>query len=184
MTPEDQAKYPPAQVTLKSGVEVTLRPLGISDAEELGDFYEQVPREDIRFYLPHPLDREHARKNAAKALSPVEVVIVLETPAGEIGGYAWYRWPHETDEKSGLGICVRRDFQGAGAGEELMSRLLEIAKEVGPRIMMLTVQVANKRALGLYKKMGFEVVREGTFAARPALGFAAEPQYYMERNAR
>jgi len=184
VTPEDQEKYPPVQVTLKSGVEVTLRPLAADDAEKLGDFYEQVPREDFRFYLPHALDREHARQNAAKALSPVEVVIVLETPAGEIGGYAWYRWHHETDEKSGFGICVRRDLQGAGAGEELMSRLLEIAKEIGPPIMMLTVHAANKRALGLYKKMGFEVVREETFAARPALGFAAEPQYYMERNAR
>lgn len=182
MTPEDQEKYPPAQVTLKSGVEVTLRPLAVDDAEKLGDFYEQVPREDFRFYLPHPLDREHARQNAAKALSPVEVVLVLETPAGEIGGYAWYRWHDETDEKSGFGICVRRDLQGAGEG--LMSRLFEIAKEIGPPIMMLTVHAANKRALGLYRKMGFEVVGEGTFAARPALGFAAEPQYHMERNAR
>ena len=65
-----------------------------------------------------------------------------------------------------------------------MSRLLEIAKEIGPPIMMLTVQAANERALGLYRKMGFEVVGEGTLVARPAVGFAAEPQYYMERNAR
>ena len=115
----------------------------------------------------------------------------METPEGEIGGYAWYRWNDDAApadaqtparaEKSVFGICVRTDHQGRGAGRALLTRLSEIAKTVGPSVMSLTVQKANERAFGLYRKFGFEVVREQMLARDPDGGFDSEPEYYMER---
>jgi len=61
-----------------------------------------------------------------------------------------------------------------------MARLLEIAQQVGPPVMGLTVQLANERALRLYRGMGFEVVRE-QMSDSSAYGFDPEPEYYMER---
>lgn len=180
MTPADQHHFPPQSVTLKDGRSAIVRALHESDADDLGDFYAAIPREAIRFYCPHPLDREHARRNAAKALAPYEVVLVLEPAAGGIGGYAWYRW-HDGAERSGFGICIRPDHQGNGAGRALMQRLLEIAATVGPRTICLTVQKANARAVALYQSMGFQIVREQMRGPLPGHDFPPEPEFYMER---
>jgi len=50
--------------------------------------------------------------------------------------------------------------------------------------MSLTVQLANNRAVALYHKMGFTIVREQMRAASEACGFPAETEYYMERRVR
>lgn len=181
MQKETMERFPPQRVTLKNGKEVTIRPLLPEDGEALAAFYASVPQEDYRFYCPHPLDREHALANAAKAFSPLEVVLVLEPEPGRIGGYAWYRWKAPNAERSTFGICVGRALQGTGAGRALMKRLMEIAAEVGPPIMCLTVQKANPRAVALYQSMGFRIVREQMRAPMADGLFPSEPEYAMER---
>ena len=184
MKVKDQERFGPVAAALRDGTVATIRPLSLDDAEALGDFYEQVPREDPRFYRPHPLDRRHARQNAEKALDPFEVVLVLETAPGRIDGYAWYRWWKADADTSVFGICVRRDGQGGGTGKALMARLFEIAGEIGPPVMSLTVQKANERAVALYRKYGFRPVREQITVEDKESGFAPEPEYYMERAVR
>jgi ribosomal protein S18 acetylase RimI-like enzyme len=182
MTIADQDRFPPLTVTLKDGRQATLRALQETDAEALEEFYAGVPLADLRFYCPHPLDREQAQANAARALSPCEVVLVLVPEGGGIGGYAWYRWP-AGGERSTFGICIRRDHQNRGAGRALMQRLLSIAASVGPRVMCLTVQQANVRAAALYQSLGFRIVREQMRCPQHHYGFPPEPEYYMERTA-
>lgn len=181
MTQKDQKRFLSADVILSNGVHAVIRPLRVSDEIILGDFYESVPPEDYRFYRAHPLTRELARTMAKDALSPNSVVLVLVTGAGMIGGYSWYQWQDGSD-KSLFGICIKRDFQNAGTGTALMTRLLEIAGEIGPPVMSLSVQKANPRAVGLYQKMGFNIVREQMRSATEL--FPEEPEYYMEREAR
>jgi ribosomal protein S18 acetylase RimI-like enzyme len=168
---------------LRNGRKGTMRFLRTADAEQLGDFYASLPPIAARFYWPHPLTRENGEKWALEqADSPCNVTLVLETPEEEIGGYAWYRWPGEKAEGSVFGICIREDYQGCGAGRALMERLLHIAETIGPPLMTLTCQHANSRAVQLYRKMGFQIVKEGMVGARRE--FAAEPQYWMERRCR
>lgn len=181
MLPETMERFPVIRVTLKNGTEAAIRPLLPEDAEALAEFYAGVPMEDIRFYCPHPLDRAHALSNAANALSPLEVVLVLETPPGRIAGYAWYRWKEPGAARSTFGICVGRSAQGTGAGRALMARLLEMAAEVGPRVMCLTVQKANARAVALYQSMGFRIVREQMRGPMAEGTFPPEPEYAMEQ---
>lgn len=177
MTPADQHCFPSLTTTLRTGTPAVIRPLAETDGEALAKFYADIPAADVVFYCPHPLTREHALKNAAQAASPTEVVLVLEPPGGGIGGYAWYRWT-VGDVASGFGICIARQFQGAGAGQQLMSRLLEVARTVGPPVMSLTVQKKNPKGVELYTKMGFRVIREQLRASDN------EPEYYMERRVR
>ena len=181
MTAADRERFPPTRVALKDGRAAALRFLRSNDGERLGDFYEGLDENAFRFYAPHPHDREHALANAARADSPLEVVLVLETPTGAIGGYAWYRW-QEAAPSSGFGICIAVDYQSCGAGRVLMERLLEIARVIGPPRMCLTCQHANVRAVELYQKLGFRVTREGLLGARGQ--WPAEPQYWMERPVR
>ncbi|MBI3922956.1 MAG: hypothetical protein HY318_16160, partial [Armatimonadetes bacterium] len=79
MKPTDIERFPAKDLRLKNGDPATLRLLSPEDGEALTEFYEGVPREDIRFYCPHRLDRDQALANAARAYSPMEVVLVLET---------------------------------------------------------------------------------------------------------
>jgi len=174
MTPADQQRFPQFAITLRNGTPAVIRPLAKTDGPALAEFYAGIPPADVFFYCPHPLTTENAFKNAAQAASPTEVVLVLETPGGDIGGYAWYRWTAGV-AASTFGICVARSWQGAGAGQQLISRLQEIARTVGPPVMSLTVQKNNPKGVELYAKMGFRIIRE---QLRVTDG---EPEYYMER---
>ena len=173
MKAEDHRQFDKVRVQLRNGTAVTVRPLTADDAEALGDFYESVPPEDNRFYCPHPLTRPWARKIAA-ANDPFFICLVMEGGDGRIVGYAWTRWRDETSDRSNFGICIRRGFQGAGAGQALTTRLLEIARHSAPPVIGLTVQVANTSALALYEKMGFRIVR------RQLRTSDDEPAYHME----
>lgn len=174
MKVEDAGRFPPQMAEMKDGNKVCFRLLSTKDAEALGDFYESIPPEDVRFYCPHPLTRDEARKKTARANAPHFICMIGEDSAGSIGGYAWCRW-ELGDEKSVFGICVRRICQGTGLGLALMERLVSIAEEHAPPIMSLTVQKANPRGVVLYQKMGFRIIRE------QLRGGDGEPEYYMER---
>ena len=56
-------------------------------------------------------------------------------------------------------ICVAPDRRGAGLGYELLRRSLVALHEAGCRLATLTVTSANREAVALYERMGFEVVK-------------------------
>jgi len=61
----------------------------------------------------------------------------------------------------GIGMMVHKDYQGMGVGTKLMESLLDIADNWLMLVRVeLDVFVDNERAIGLYKKFGFEI--EGT----------------------
>ena len=185
---EDGSQSPPRVVTLRDGRQLTLRLLAEDDAEGLGDFYESMPRETWRFYCPPKLTREDAAEKAARALSPALVCLVaVDETTGQIAGYDWYQWENEESRASVFGICLREAYRGVGLGRALIQRLLEIAhgrlrggvRKVEPPVISLTVQLANPRAVALYTKMGFRIVREQV--REQVADFPAEPEYYMEQ---
>ena len=177
MTPAEQDRLPPVTIRCRDGREVTLRPLRTTDGPALGDFYVCIPKADVFFYCPHPLTRDRAMQNAAQALSPTEVVLVIDPGDGTIGGYAWFRWSKGAPA-AGFGICLASAFKGQGLGEAMMIKLKEIARQVGPAAIQLTVQKKNAAAFALYRRMGFEIVREQL--RQPD----NEPEYFMALNTR
>jgi [ribosomal protein S18]-alanine N-acetyltransferase len=60
------------------------------------------------------------------------------------------------DEAHITNVAVLPDYRGKGLGEALMKKIMEIAKQVGARVMTLEVRVSNEAAKGLYRKMGFQ----------------------------
>ena len=183
MSPQDRASFAPIITDLKDGRSLTVRFLEPADGEALAEFYESVPRADYRFYSPHPLTRCEALKKAeGRADAATLVCAVGVEDGGRIVGYAWYDWPDAESQTSTFGICIRRGHQDSGAAQAIMRRLLEAAHTVGPAWMSLTVQKANSRAVALYQKMGFSIVREQT--RLPFEEFPAEAEFYMERAAR
>lgn len=184
MKPEDALRFPAVPAQLKNNVPATLRPLALRDGPALAEFYASIKWGEYRHYTAYPLSPLTAAKNAANADADQIVTILLVGADERIGGYAWYRWSKPDARDSVFGICVRGEYQNVGTGAALMRRIAEVAREVGPPIMSLTVQLANARAVALYQKQGFKIVREQMRPEIPQLGFFAEPEYYMERATR
>lgn len=59
-----------------------------------------------------------------------------------------------------LDLAVDRDYRGRGIGEALMRRGLEALSGSAAEKVKLEVRVGNEAAMGLYRKLGFEVVQK------------------------
>ena len=71
------------------------------------------------------------------------------------------------DEGELANIAVRKDLRGRGIGSELLSRILEVAKDSGVRSLYLEVRESNRLAREMYARRGFlEIgVRKGYYEA-------------------
>lgn len=67
---------------------------------------------------------------------------------------------HIDDDTPSLSISVRPDYRGRGVGTALMGAMIERLREDGFRYASLSVQKRNVAAVQLYRKLGFETVRE------------------------
>ena len=56
-----------------------------------------------------------------------------------------------------MGIALQQKYSGNGIGTKMVETLLSVAKEKGIEQMELEVVTTNERAIGLYKKLGFEI---------------------------
>ncbi len=179
----DRKRFGPITATLRDGRALTLRWLGSRDGEALAEFYQAIPPEAYRFYRAHRLTRAEAlQRMAEQADAPTFVCLLAETPDARIAGYAWYEWKDPDSPASTFGICIRPGWQSGGLGRALMARLLEVAADLGPPRMELTVQLANAGAIALYTKMGFRIV--GQQVRNATAEFPAEPEYAMARAVR
>ncbi|MEN6532804.1 MAG: GNAT family N-acetyltransferase [Bryobacteraceae bacterium] len=71
-------------------------------------------------------------------------------------------------------VCVAPHVRGTGVGYELLRRSLHGLEASGCRAASLTVTVANRGAVQLYERMGFEIVRQ--FPAMVWDGFGEDNQ--------
>lgn len=81
----------------------------------------------------------------------------------KIVGAAWSRiindYGHIDSETPSLSISLYNEYRGLGIGTELMNQLLDLLKNKGFKQSSLSVQKANY-ASKMYRKLGFEIVRE------------------------
>lgn len=82
---------------------------------------------------------------------------------GKTIGAVWVRimndYGHIDDETPSLAISLYKEYRGLGIGTAMMKEILALLKSNGYRRVSLSVQKANY-AVKLYRKMGFEIVRE------------------------
>jgi GNAT superfamily N-acetyltransferase len=174
-------------VQFSAGSDLVFRPLASGDAALLGDYFVSLTDATRRFYGPHPFDQataDHlcATINHAEAIRFVAVgtfdgrdtvaayfILVLSTGEGE----------HERYAKAGIELnpktdctfapSVRDVFQNQGLGSPLFEHVIDIARRLGRRKMVLMggVQVLNVRAVHFYEKQGFQKI--GGFEGPPGI---------------
>ncbi len=84
---------------------------------------------------------------------------------------AWSDGPEVSAEEAGeVGqIAVARSERGLGIGRALLVHSLRDLLDEAATSLNLGVEAANEHALGLYRSVGFEVVREWRLYARPGM---------------
>lgn len=98
-----------------------------------------------------------SRQAFEQELSANEAAFYLvATLADEIIGYAglWAVW----DEGHITNIAVHPAHRRKGLGEMLLAELIRIAEVNGIESHTLEVRASNEAAIGLYKKLGFEIM--------------------------
>ena len=86
-----------------------------------------------------------------------------------LNGFGASRYKHRVS----FAIALYQKYVGMGIGTILTEKAIQVAKEKGFEQMELEVVASNERAIGLYKKMGFEIYgtlpnnmkyKDGTYA--------------------
>ena len=58
-----------------------------------------------------------------------------------------------------MNIVVRKKYRHKGIGQELLGKLIDLAKETKLQYLILEVNSENLPAINLYEKFGFETIR-------------------------
>jgi ribosomal-protein-alanine N-acetyltransferase len=99
--------------------------------------------------------REHPRRGFPLSLFPNRAPVPQpsRTDTASIVGFAglWLM----VDEAHVTTIATHPDYRGHGIGELLLSSLIDVAFEIGARVVTLEVRVSNSVAQNLYRKYGF-----------------------------
>lgn len=152
---------------------------GAQDAEELLEFCRAVGGEtDNLSFGPEGLPVSVSQEKAwLESFSEADKQIFLVArEAGKIvgtaslTGFAKPRMAHRGE----ISISVRKYMWGKRVGTRLMEELIRRAEQFSLEILSLEVRSDNERAIGLYRKFGFETI--GTF--RGFMKIDGEPVAY------
>jgi acyl-CoA hydrolase/GNAT superfamily N-acetyltransferase len=159
--------------TTKTGFEVVLRPVRISDEPLLKDLFYSLSEDSLyRRFISMRRDMPHERLQQFVVIDYTKEMVILavtrqeerETLVG-IGQYSI----QETTHTAEVAFAVRDDCQGRGIGTELLTYLTYLAKRQGLLGFTAEVLMENRPMLHLFEKMGFDIqksVMEGVYELR------------------
>jgi RimJ/RimL family protein N-acetyltransferase len=151
-----------------------VRRVEAGDEGRLSRFYASLSDGSRYFFEPfRDTSPEALRQVVERTLAGTDFSLVVEAPDGEVIAHIFYsdifrETPH-------LGIGLRDVYHGCGLGGVLLAYLIRVGKHVlCKRSIGLTVVKENHRALHLYKKHGFQVVRDDVQFRQPGDSYEME----------
>lgn len=135
---------------------ITFRPMALSDRNEIQKFYDDMGEESAAFFN---VDHGNERRTMEffENGKPDHRFFVAEDEDGIAG--LLFIWDIDR-AVPWLGIAVRDDRQGRGVGSFLLYRLFDLLKSRGYGGLILRTAKNNTNAQRLYEKTGFERVGE------------------------
>jgi ribosomal protein S18 acetylase RimI-like enzyme len=175
-TSEMNLKSGDVTITTISGRQVTLSGFEWKDADKLSEYYDQLSEVSKKRYGPHRFDKQSIIDLYGKGGSHLGY-IAREVGSPAIIAYAIVRLGYlEHDLKRlksyGLNMNVETDsvyapsvadaWQSCGVGNSMFLYILEHLKRIGITRIILWggVQADNEKAVGFYKKHGFQTLGE------------------------
>ena len=148
-------------ITLPSLGTVRFYCLRTTDADLLYAFFQMLGKQTRAWFRPHtPWTYAVAQDLTAKAEDPDFIrFLVLAKRDGqeEPAGYGFFE--NLQSSRPVLGIAVADVYQEKGLGQVIMQHLKHVARQLGKRRIILTVDGDNLRAQHVYAKMGFTMTR-------------------------
>jgi acyl-CoA hydrolase/GNAT superfamily N-acetyltransferase len=162
--PGKRGEYPASletERTTRTGLELFLRPVKISDEPLLKDFfYALSDRSLYRRFISMRKDMPHERLQEFVIIDYTkEMVILAVRNEGEreavvgIGQYGMDEPTHSAE----VAFVVRDDYQNQGVGRELLAYLTLLAKKQGLLGFTAEVLMENQPMMHLFKSMGFDL---------------------------
>ncbi|HRR40369.1 MAG TPA: GNAT family N-acetyltransferase, partial [Syntrophales bacterium] len=147
--------------TTKTGLNIFLRPIKISDEPLLKDFLYSLSDKSLyrrfmsqRFHMPHEFLQELVVIDYTREMAILAVV--GETPNEKVVGVGRYFIDPETHTAE-VAFAVRDDFHNQGIGSELLSYLTYLAKRQGLLGFTAEVFADNAPMLHVFEKGGFDI---------------------------
>ncbi len=164
--PEDLETYR----TTKTGLEILLRPVKISDEPLIKDFFYSLSDDTLYHrFISARKDMPHDRLQEFVIIDYTKQMVILavrkEDENEEIVGIGQYGID-EITHTADIGFAVRDEYQNRGIGTELLSYLTYLAKKQGLLGFTADVLMDNKPMLHLFEKAGFNIEKtraEGTY---------------------
>jgi len=162
--PGERGQYPEeleTYRTTKAGIEITLRPVRISDEPLLKDFFYSLSDQSIyRRFISARTDMPHERLQEFVVIDYTREMVILAV-TGEPGqetviGVGQYGID-ETTHTAEVALVVRDDCQNKGVGTELLNYLTYLAKRQGLLGFTAEVLVGNQPMMHLFEKAGFTI---------------------------
>jgi len=162
--PGKEGEYPEdleTHRTIKTGLDILLRPVKISDEPLLKDFFYSLSDNSryrrflsIRSEMPHDFLQKFVVIDYTKQMA---VLAMIQQDEKEevigVGRYALLEDTHFAD----VAFAVRDDYQNKGIGTELFSFLTYLAKKKGLLGFTALVLLENAPMLHLIRNMGFDI---------------------------
>jgi acyl-CoA hydrolase/GNAT superfamily N-acetyltransferase len=149
--------------TTRSGMEIFLRPVKITDEEMLKDFFYSLSDQSMytRFMSTRP-DMPHERLQEYVIIDYTKSMAIIAVPESNgietIVGLGQY-WIDEKNHTAEVAFAVRDDYQGKGIGGVLLDYMTYLAKHGGLLGFTADVLADNRNMLNLFERMGFEIER-------------------------
>jgi RimJ/RimL family protein N-acetyltransferase len=150
-----------AHRTTKTGLEILLRPVKISDEPLLKDFFYSLSDNSlyrrfisVRKDMPHERLQDFTIIDYSKEMVILAVINRLEKE--EVVGVGQYGIDEATHTAE-VAVVVKDDYQNKGIGTELLAYLTYLAKKQGLFGFTAEVLTENKPMLHLFEKMGFDI---------------------------
>jgi len=143
----------------KDGREVVLRTPKWEDLDDLLELINSLVEEDAEIIINEKVSREEEIEWLSGTLASLEkdeVFFLVAEVDGKVVASSSIRPLRGFDKHVGiLGVVLKSGVRDVGIGTEMMKALVEQAYEMGLKVLTLTVFATNKRAIHVYKKVGF-----------------------------
>jgi acyl-CoA hydrolase/GNAT superfamily N-acetyltransferase len=166
--PGKRGEYPESLVTnrtTKTGLQITLRPVKISDETLIKDFFYSLSDQSLyRRFISVRRDMPHERLQEFVVIDYTQETMILATTGDEdkeevvgIGQYGIGQDTHSAE----VAFAVRDKAQKQGIGTELLNYLIYLGKRNGLLSFSAEVLYENKPMLSIFDKAGFMIISSG-----------------------
>ena len=168
------------KIILKNGNEAWLRNGDASDGDAVYGIF-NLTHAETDYLLSYPDENSFDPEQEAQFLEEktnssngIEIVAIVDGKIVGTAGIEAVGAKHKVRHRAEFGISVLKEYWGMGLGKALTGACIECAREAGYVQLELNVVAENKRAVTMYRDLGF------TEFGRNPKGFNSRLSGYQE----